>query len=334
MSILPINTLPRKISLGLSSLLFLTLNGCSEVKEPVVTDNAVVASVGERNITAKALADELLARSGGLNQHPLSEQQKRQVLDEMIQRQVQITAAHEAGFANDPAIIAALENLMINKLHTEQLSSLLDQVSISQAEIELYYQQNLQNYTTAAMTRFALIRLSLSPQASADKRAAVKAQAEQVYQLALTQPATVNGFGSLAAKYSDHQASRYAGGDFGWIKNGVENKQIDPAIVIALNKLKQNGDLAPLVKGHSAYYLIKRLDSKAEKETSLERVGSNIQRLLEQESRKQAEAQWLLALQNQGQEVVVNQDVLLATSLPMASSEPSKQDTPPRLPSK
>jgi len=321
-------------SIAVYVIAFLFVSSCSDTKTSQVSDQTVVATIGDRAILSGELIDKLQLRSTFTNEGELSINQKRSVLDELIQRHVQITAATDAGFATDPTIIAALENLMINKLRSEQLDKLLDEVNITPAEIELYYQQNIHKYTTPAMTRLAIIRFSLSSQASADKRAAAQAQAEQVYKLAATLPDSVNGFGSLAAKYSDHQASRYAGGDMGWIKNDVKNTKIDDAIIIALAQLKQNGDLAPLVEGTSGYYLLKLLDRREEKQSSLDKVGSNIKNLLERESRKQTEAQWLLSLQKNGQPVDINQDVLAAIDLPTGSIASSKQDSPPLLPSK
>jgi parvulin-like peptidyl-prolyl isomerase len=310
------------------------LISCSETTTLQAVRPTVVATVGDRNILSSELVQRLALRSSGLNPSKLSLEQKQSVLNEIIQRELQIAAAYEAGFAKDTTVINALENFMVNKLRTEQLEKQLAEVNVFQSEIESYYQQNLEKYTTPAMTRLAIIRFSLSSQANSDKRAAVKAQAEQAYQLALTLPDAINGFGSLAAKYSDHQASRYAGGDMGWIKPDVKDKQIDDAIITALNKLKQNGDLAPLVEGDSGYYLVKLLDRRAEKQSSIDKVGSNIQRLLERESRKQTEDQWLLSLQNNGQPLVINQDVLAAIELPVGSGSPAKQYSPPLLPSK
>ncbi len=327
-----LNQFKNIVLLVVCGVTFLMLGACSEPKKHRVADDAVLASVGDVSILSKDFVDKLLSRSNGVRE--LSLAQKQSVLDEMIQRQLQITAAREAGFASDPAILKALENLMINKLRSEQLDTLLAQVSVSPVAIEQYYQQNIHRYTSPSMTRLAIIRLTLSPQASADKRAAVKAQAEQVYKLALTQPDSLNGFGSLAAKHSDHQASRYAGGDFGWIKNQTENRTLDTAVAKALEQLNENGDLAPLVEGADGYYLIKLLDRKPETQKSLDIVASNIQRILEYESRKLAEAQWFETLQSKGQALVINQNILAAITLPESSSEPLKKAAPPLLPSK
>jgi parvulin-like peptidyl-prolyl isomerase len=316
------------------TILLLTLIGCSETKTQQTSEQAVVASVGDRNILSSDLLERLVVRSDGLNQRVVSQTQKQSVLDELIEREVQIAAALEAGFLNDPAITAALENLMINKLRSEQLDKLLSEVIIPQIEIDQYYQQNIQKYTTPAMTRLAIIRLSLSSQASADKRSAVKGQAEQVYKLAFTLPDSINGFGSLAAKYSDHQASRYAGGDMGWIKNDAENGQVDNAILKALAQLELNGDLAPVIEGTAGFYLVKLLDRRTETVKRLQKVGSNIQRLLEREKRQQVEADWLLALQNNGQPLVINQDALAAITVPINAESSSKQIVPPLLPGK
>jgi parvulin-like peptidyl-prolyl isomerase len=307
------------------------LTGCSDLKEQ---DNSEVALVGEKAILTAQLIERLSDRSKGLNAANLTEQQKLYVLNDMIEREVQIAVARLAGYETELTIVAAVENLLINKLRSEQLDKLLADITISQADVENYFQQNLQKYTTPAMTRLAIVRLSLSSQANSDKQADVKARAEQAYALALKLPYSVHGFGSLAAKYSDHQATRYAGGDLGWIKNDNSNKQIDDAVVAAMTNLNETDKMAPLVKGADGYYLVKLLDRRALKQQSLEQVGSNIQRILEREKRKSVEADWLLSLRKNIEPVEVNQAVLAGIQIPANLQSQSAQSLPPKLPNK
>lgn len=307
------------------------LTGCSDLKEQ---DNSEVALVGEKAILTAQLIERLSDRSNGLNAANLTEQQKLYVLNGMIEREVQIAAARLAGYETELTIVAAVENLLINKLRSEQLDKLLADITISQADVENYFQQNLQKYTTPAMTRLAIIRLSLSSQANSDKQAEVKARAEQAYALALKLPYSVHGFGSLAAKYSDHQATRYAGGDLGWIQNDNSSKQIDDAVLAAMTNLNETDKMAPLVKGADGYYLVKLLGSRALKQQSLEQVGSNIQRILEREKRKSVEADWLLSLRKNIEPVEVNQAVLAGIQIPANLQSQPAQSLPPKLPNK
>ena len=82
----------------------------ASVSKPAI-DNTVVATISDRSITVDDLQKKMLLRSGGATQYFASQENKQALINEMIQREVQITRALELGYADDPDIIKSLENL-------------------------------------------------------------------------------------------------------------------------------------------------------------------------------------------------------------------------------
>jgi parvulin-like peptidyl-prolyl isomerase len=319
------------LALCLVFLLTYLFKAPSDDDKTIELDQALIANISGRTISVVELVERLELRSGGIQQQIPSEQQKQLVLNEMIDREVQIIAAIRAGYETDPKIVAAFENLMVAKLRSSQLKQIINEVTVSETEIFAYYQHNIEKYTTPAMTRFAMIKLALSPHASAEKSASVKATAEQVYSLAKTLPDSVKGFGSLAAKYSEHQTSRYRGGDVGWLTSGKQG-QFDAAISAALTDLTDEAKLSPLVQAVDGYYLLKLIDIKPEQQKMLAQVSRNIQSLIEKKKRRQVESDWLLSLQALATPLVINQQALQDIQLSSAVQVPANQQTSPLLP--
>ena len=301
------------------------------VSKPAI-DNTIVATISDRSITVDDLQKKMLLRSGGATQHFASPENKQALLKEMIQREIQITTALKLDYANDPDIQKSLENLLVNKIREEKLKDILAASEVGDDEIENYYNSNIQKYTTPEMSRVAIIRFTAFRTASPEKHLAVKTKAEEAYELAQTLPETIKGFGSLAVTYSEDQASRYVGGDIGWMVNGRESQLYSDSVVSeTAATLSKENPISSVVQGDEGYYLVKFIDYKNSQTKPLEKVSGSIKRELQQQKYMQGEADWLQALENDLKPVVINQAVLDSVQPPPTIKE-KQEDTPPALP--
>ena len=87
----------------------------------------------------------------------------------------------------------------------------------------------------------------------------------------------------MAQNHSEDQASRYRGGDIGWLTVGDTNAPWDPAMLAAVSKLAQPGDLAPVVSTPEAFYLVKLVERQPASVRPLEAVKDGIAYLVEPE---------------------------------------------------
>ena len=87
-------------------------------------------------------------------------------------------------------------------------------------------------------------------------------RAEKALEEARRLPLAPPNFGALAVTYSEERASRYQGGDIGWLATGEANRW-PPEVVTAIFALESPGALAPLVETAAGFYLV-RLTAREE----------------------------------------------------------------------
>lgn len=269
----------------------------------------VVAQVVETRITADQFLAYMKLRGSATNSPDI----KRQLLDELIEREAQITMARELGYDRDPEVVRAVENALIARLREEQLNRTLAGVEVTDEDISQYYQNNLSKYSTPAQKRAAIIRFDLPHNASDEQLAQLDEHASHIHGLAQTQPSSVRGFGALAAKYSYDQRSRYVGGDIGWYSK--EAQELEPALKAALVKLDTVGEIAPVVRGTDALYLLKLIGQRDEVVTPLEVVAGNVRIQLLRQKQKSAEGEWIQSVVQQATPTIVNDSALSAITV-------------------
>jgi parvulin-like peptidyl-prolyl isomerase len=320
--------MPKERILIYSSILTIALAGVAfyvfkHSSDSYMPTNAV-ARVGATVITADQLKDYMRQRSSASN----SMEVKELLLQEMIEREAQIATARELGYEQDPEVVRALENALIARLRARQLNPELDRTQVSEQEISNYYQTNLSRYTTPAQKRAAIIRFDLSATAPVDRVTQVTELTGRVQEMASGQPGSVRGFGALAAKYSHDQGSRYVGGDIGW--HSASSRNLDPALLSALAALGNTGDMAPVVRGSDALYLLKLIDVRDQVMTPLSAVASNIRVQLLQQKRGQQQVAWLEATVRQVTPSIINEPAL--SQLVVTENQEVAEVRPPALP--
>jgi parvulin-like peptidyl-prolyl isomerase len=316
--------------LGIAAVIF--LKPWSSSSPGYDAADVAVATVAGRIITSAEFSQQMTRRSGGFQNQFTTMEQKQALLAEMIERELQIAHAQQAGYERDPKIIAVLESAMIAKLREEQLATQLSALVVSDAEIERYFMDNQQAYTTPAMKRIAIIRFELPSGASDDKTQQIHATAESVLAQARNLDASARGFGALAARHSRDQASRYVGGDIGWIAAGSKNRFDHESVNQAIGTLSEPGSLSDLVQTSDSLYLIKLLQTRSQKTRDIEQVSESIRRHIMGEKRAEAEAAWLASLEDQANPVEIYETVLESVPSPSGNRPLRQQAQPPKLP--
>jgi peptidyl-prolyl cis-trans isomerase D len=138
-------------------------------------------------------------------------------------------------------------------------------VTIPEAEIAAFYQQNLQQYQTSAQVRASHILFKTEGK---DENA-VKAAAEAVLKQAKAPGAD---FAALAKKYSEDDSNSANGGDLDYFGRG----RMVPEFEAAAFALKP-GEVSDLVKSSFGYHIIKVVDSKPDATRPLAEVHAEIE---------------------------------------------------------
>ena len=151
-------------------------------------------------------------------------------------------------------------------------------ITIPEADIAAFYQQNIAQYQTPGQVRASHILFKTEGKDEKE----VQARAEEVLKLAKAPGAD---FAALAKKYSEDDTNNANGGDLDYFSRG----RMVPEFENAAFAMK-NGEISDLVKTSFGFHIIKMVDNKPESTRPLTEVRTEIEEQLKWQ-RAQAEAE-------------------------------------------
>jgi peptidyl-prolyl cis-trans isomerase SurA len=294
----------------LAILLSFTLQGTASGS--VVVDR-VVAIVNDEIITMSDLEREIAN-----NKKTDGKQDERVVLEDMIDRKLQMASAKRVGMdVTDKELTEAVADIMKrNTMDTKQFEAALakegltlDQykaelreqmtlsrmfnkyvrtgLAVDEAEAKAFYQKNIKNYALPEEIRVRQLFLSLPKKAKPDQIAAVKAKAQAAYERAK------NGedFIRLVREISDGVTASQDG-DLGFIQRG----EAIPEIEKAAQALKP-GEISSPFQAADGINII-RLEEVRTPVRPYEKVKDEIMNALYQEKMENTYRSWLQTLRS------------------------------------
>jgi len=294
--------------------------GCREQEPGASMPTNAVALVGHHAITLEALQNEWVRRAGTSLTRLNESEEKQALLDEMIRFEVLHQKALAANYDKDPQITASLKRMVVARYQEDELAK-LGRPDVSAEDIADYYQRNQERFGTPEMVRAALIQIKVPRTATPEKRAEMENRANTLLAEARTTVNADGTFGMLAQQHSDDQASRYRGGDIGWVTVGHTNAPWDPAVLAAISALTQPGDLAPVISTPEAFYLVKLVERQLAKVRPLETVKDGIAYLVSRQKEQQQLDDFHTSLK-QGLKIRTNHALLETIHVPVIERRP------------
>jgi parvulin-like peptidyl-prolyl isomerase len=232
------------------------------------------------------------------------------------------------GLDRDPEVRRAYHNLLAGRLRQLKLEPLIEQAQASEEETRRRYEANLDRYRVPPRQRLAMLRVAVDRTMTAERREQARQRLEAARERALTDP-NGNGFGVLATEYSEHQASRYRGGEIGWIEPGRESSRWDPALIAAGAALVEPGEISPVIEGRDAFYVVKLLETQPGSVVSFEQAAPAVRQRLLAETRQDIERAFLREVQAS---VPVRIHDRVVQTLPPGTGRIDREPRPPSLP--
>lgn len=291
----------------------------------------VLARIGGETITVDDFRREMERRGGRLPGQFATPEQRRALLSEMIDDKAVLASARAAGLDRDPEIQATLERLIVGAYLRQALEPALAGVKVAEEEVAAYYAAHRDEYRTPERRRVAWLFLAVSPKADAAQVEMVRQRAEAARAEAASLPATTMNLGEVAKKYSEDGATRYTGGELGWlVAEQAERYRWGPDVVAATYALAAPGDLSPVLRHEKGFYFLKLVAREAAAPTPLEKLDAGIRARLLKE-RRQAARDAFFATLLEKLAVSIDEARLAALAPPSPPAAP-EASAPPSLP--
>jgi peptidyl-prolyl cis-trans isomerase C len=286
-----------------------------------------LATVGDRAITAEDLREDL--RRGAPPRTTL--EQKKMILDRRVRLEVLAAAAVREGYDKNPEVLASVRQMAARKFMQDKLEPKLAAVKVSPEEVRKYYDARPAEFSTPAGIRAALIKVAVPKTATAEAREKLRLRAEEARREAVALPAASLHFGGVAVKYSEDQATRYRGGEIGWINAGKGVPGRPKEVETALAALTKPGEISPVVAAADGFYLVRLMEKRESGVIPFEKSEARIQQQLVQEKRSAVEREFLSLLQK---DIPVVIDEKALAEFQSGEDREVKPPGPPGLPEK
>ena len=289
-------------------LLGLLLAACGK-QGPVEEKPAeVLAMVGSQGITPETFRDELARRGRLAPERYADSTGKAAVLEELIRSEAVYQRALAEGYHNDPQVVTRLKQMIAARYQEDQMAK-QPHVGVTKEEIADYYDRNLDRFGKPAKSRVAMVELKVARTASAEKRAEVRQAMELLRSQIVEARSAEEVFARIARDHSEHQASRYRGGDIGWLSAGEIPGGWEAAMVEAALRLEQAGEISPVVETPTAFYLVRLTERHPASVRPLEEVREGIEYLITRQ-KEQTAIEVFFAEQKRGLHIWTNQALL------------------------
>lgn len=215
--------------------------------------NKVLATVGSKQITESDL-QKLMQNLGQNAIQFQGEEGKKQLLNEVIMQELVYLDAIEKGSDKDEEFLAGLEEMKKTLLVQYEISKMLRNVSVTEDEIESYFNKNKERFKRPLSARASHILVN-------SEEEAIQIKEELNNGL---------GFAEAAKKYSSCP-SKEVGGDLGEFTKGSMVPEFEEAVFSM-----EVDTISDPVKTPFGYHLIKLISRTNPSEISLEDVKDKV----------------------------------------------------------
>lgn len=303
----------RRVVVGFCVSLIFLGGGCR--KAPVVSTE-FVARVGETAISRAEFEAELERRAAN-GQSVGTAADRDAVLEDLIRVETFYARAKAVGFDRDEELLRQFRRSVATRYEADLWSKTPQPGKPNPGEVQSFYANHSGRFTSQEKVRVAVIYRRVSPKAEPATAAREESEMQDIRRQAIEQVGRQVDFGLLAQAHSDDQATRYVGGDCGFVTGDSSKMRWDHTVREAAFALKEVGEISPLVQAPDGFYLLKLIERKPAETAPLEAVRDRIEGHLFAEELKRARKEFEDS-QKQGLEIVVNRSVLESIEPPRA----------------
>lgn len=283
----------RDSAVGIAGVLLYVclLSACRKDAAQPESAGDVLARVGTATIHVDDFQAEVVRRRESNRPVP----GKEELLAEMVAFEALRQRAENDALATDPQVQRKMAKVLISEWKERRVLPELDAVQVTDEEVRAEYERRIADYTRPAQVRLAALHLQGDRRMSDARREALRARMAEARRRAIEQPApggrgaAAQGFGAVAIEFSDDQASRYRGGDIGWMAEGATASRW-PRGVLETGFALEKGQVSDVIERDGDLYLVMKSDCRERVVTPFEKVASSLRQRLLMEKRRERHA--------------------------------------------
>ena len=235
--------------------------------------NEVLVKVGDRTITVGEFADRLASQSPYLQARFESPERRKEFLDNLVKYELLVYEAKRRGYTDDPEVVTARRNIMIQQLIKQEVDGPLAADEITDEEVQAAYDANPTEFDRAAQVRASHIFIK------------DRTRAQKLLKQAPTKDRA--GFAQLARDESEDERTKADGGDLRFFTADAED--VSAAIREAAFSIDKVGSVYPeLVADGGGYHIVMLTGKRAELKRTYEQAKRAIRHKLTRERKEAA----------------------------------------------
>lgn len=225
------------------------------------------------------------------------EEVHKRALAELANRAQLAQAAIDEGLLQDPMVRAEFARILANRLKEKNLTPRLKAVAetpIPESRLRELYAADESRYRSNEKRHLAVLWLNPNRDPQREKQYVEKLSIARdwFFNNADLKDHPDQGFSTLGADYSEHQASRYTSGIVGWLESAGGMDDWTKALAQIGFSLKEPGEVSAVISRPEGVFLVRYMAMKPAMLRPFESVADELSRAEQQRLRKAAESEF------------------------------------------
>jgi parvulin-like peptidyl-prolyl isomerase len=221
-------------------------------------------------------------------------EQRREYAQGLARFELFVVEARRRGLENDPEVQEAMKRAMVQQLLFKEFDEKAP--PIPQEELAAYYEAHKAEFVQPARARYSHL-LVPAPQGSPERAAKKKLAQALLEKVKKLQPLDFDAFDALIVQASGNPAAKPSEADTHLVTPDELKARLGEPVAAAASKLKQPGDVSPVVESEKGFHLLKLTDVRPEKNQSLDSVANVLRTRMARERRDARVAKFTEELQ-------------------------------------
>jgi len=266
-------------------------------------DMAVVARIGDRDITIAEIKERLDAMPVYVRLRYRSKERRREFLESYVQFQVLALEAQRAGYGTDPEVVDILKSEVVGRFLSDRVNSRVSSDDISDQQVESWYESHHHHFNRPRQVRVSHVLVK-----DHDMASKVLFRAKKLCHRPGADPR--EEFSKLVIEHSEDEATKNSSGDIGLFPRvGTDTREVPPEVEDGAEGLEDPFELSELIEADDGFHILFVYATVPPVDKSLDNARAEIVPLLMERERERLRGEFIRGLMDEA-EVKIDRDAV------------------------